>query len=219
MWVSLLSIPDKFVTPIISATAVIAGSLIGAVCSWITTSHSIKKSTEVENKIVEDNRKYDNLEKVGKVCENINIIRLDICTAIFQGIRNLKNFTMDNYTNRYPIPINKDYSRVVASLTSKFDLKEMSYIYQLYGIIETLNKHTNELRFNDKKGYNLIRMDCELLLKKLYGENYLQAIELDIDNIKYEDLYSNDIIKIGYRRVLEKLDNNSCIEKYNSNNN
>lgn len=208
-----MRIQQEFITPIISATAVICGSLIGATCTWLTTKHSTGKSIEVENKIVEDNRKREEIEKLLKFCQNVNIIRLDICTAIFQSIRTLKELKDESFTNRYPIPVNKDYSRVVASLTGKFDLKELSYIYQVYGIIETLNKHINELRFDDKEGYSLIRMDCQLLLKKLYGENYNKTIELDINNISYEELYNNEFIKKGYRDVLKKLDVNSYSEK------
>lgn len=208
-------IPDKYVTPIISASAVILGSLIGATCSWITTKHSIKENTEVENKIVEDNRKYDQLDKARRACENINIIRLDICNAIFQGIRNLKEFSKGNYERPYPIPIHKEYSRVVSALSGKFDLKEMSYIYQLYGIIEILNKHINEIKYKNQEELSFIIRDCQLLLKKLYGENYDKVLELDIDKVTYEQLYDNEIIKTGYRKVLKKLESNSCVEKYN----
>ncbi|MBE6044830.1 MAG: hypothetical protein E7216_11450 [Clostridium thermopalmarium] len=208
-----MRINQEFITPIISATAVIIGSIIGATCTWITTNHSTIKTIEVENKIVEENRKNEELEKLLKFCENINIIRLDICNSLFQSIRTLKDFHEGNFENRYPISINRDYSRVVASLTGKFDLKELSYIYQVYGIIETLNKHISELGFNDKNGYELIKMDCELLLKKFYGENYKKIIELDIDKICYEELYNNEFMKKGYRHILKKLDMHSYSEK------
>ena len=208
----LFAIPDKFITPTISATAVIIGSLIGATCSWITMKHSIKENTNVENKIVEDNRKYDEIQKMSKICENINIIRLDICTAIFQSIRNLNNFSKENYLSINPIPINKDYSRIVASLTNRFDLTEMSYIYQLYGIIELLNKHMKDYKFNDNNSYKLIIIDCELLLNKTYGDNYKDILKIDIDKIKYEQLYTNEFIKIGYKKILEKLDDNASMD-------
>lgn len=208
-----MRIQQEFITPIISATAVIVGSLIGAMCTWITTNHSTIKSIEVENKIVEDGRKHEEMEKLLKLCENINIIRLDICTSLFQSIRTLKQLNSEDFINRYPIPINRDYSRVVASLTGKFGLKELSYIYQAYGIIETLNKHINELRFNDKEGYDLIRMDCELLLRKFYGVNCKKVVEMDIDKISYENLYNNNFMKEGYKKVLKKLDENSYCEK------
>lgn len=204
-----MRIQQEFITPIISATAVIMGSLIGATCTWITTNHSTVKTIEVENKIVEDSRKHKETEKNLKLCENINIIRLDICNSIFQSIRTLNHFDSRDFTNRYPIPINKDYSRVVSSLTGKFNLKELSYIYQLYGILETVNKHINELKFDDKEGYDLVRLDCELLLSKIYGTNYKDILQLDIDKISYKELYNNDFIKIGYKNVLSKLDANS----------
>lgn len=202
-------IPEKFLIPAISAAAILTGSTIGGIWTWITA----KKNIEVENKIVEDNRNYDNLEKINKICENINIIRLDICNAMFQSIRTLKYYDEENNKNKYPIPINKDYSRVVASITSQFDLKEMSYIYQLYGIMETLDKHMKNINYNDE-GYDLIKKDCELFLQKLYGQNFHKILQFDIERVTYEQLYNNELIKIGYRKVLQKLDENSCVEGY-----
>lgn len=207
--VFLASIRQEFITPIISATAVIAGSLIGAACSWFTTNYSMNKTIEVQNKVIEDNKRDQELEKSLKLCENVNIIRLDICNAIFQSIRILRHLYNKDYNKRYPIPINKDYSRVISSLTGKFNLKELSYIYQLYGILESLNKHINELKFNDIDGCNLVAIDCELLLHKLYGSYYKKVLELDIDNISYIELYNNEFIKEGYRSVLKKLDDNA----------
>ncbi|MCY6356531.1 hypothetical protein [Clostridium sp. ZS2-4] len=202
-------IPEKFLTTAISAAAILTGTIIGSIWSGLIA----KKNREVENKIVEDNKKCNNLEKINKMCENINIIRLDICNAIFQSIRTLKYYNEANNENKYPIPINKDYSRVVASITSRFDLKEMSYIYQLYAIIETLNKHMKNLNYNDD-GYNLIKKDCELFLKKLYGKNFHKILQVDIETVSYEQLYNNEFIKLGYREVLKKLEKNSCVEGY-----
>lgn len=202
-------IPEKFLTPAISAAAILTGSIIGGIWSWIIT----KKNIEVENKIAEDNKKYDNLQKINNICENINIIRLDICNAIFQSIRTLKYYDEEDNENKYPIPINKDYSRVVASITSLFDLKEMSYIYQLYGIMETMNKHMKNFDYSDE-GYHLIKKDCELFLQKLYGQNFHKILQFDIERATYEQLYNNELIKIGYREVLQKLDKNSCVKGY-----
>lgn len=202
-------IPEKFLTPAISAAAILTGTIIGSIWSGLIA----KKNREVENKIVDDNRKHDNLEKINKICENINIIRLDICNAIFQSVRTLKYYNEGNNENKYPIPINKDYSRVVASITSLFNLKEMSYIYQLYGIMETMNKHMKNLNYNDDE-YNLIKKDCELFLKKLYGQNFHKILQVDIETVTYEELYNNEFIKAGYKEVLGKLDKNSCVEGY-----
>nr|WP_272507459.1 hypothetical protein [Clostridium aestuarii] len=207
-------ISEQFIIPIISASAIILGSLIGALCSWLTTKYCTYKNIEVENKIVEDNRKYEKEDKINKFYENVNIIRLDICTAMFQSIRTLKCFDQKKIINKYPIPINKEYSKMVAALSSEFDLKEMSYIYQLYGIIEVLNEHIKDLSYGDKDGCNLIKKDCELFLKKLYGENYPRILNYDIDKLSYKELYNNEFIKIGYKNTLKKLDEIVCIDKY-----
>ncbi|MCY6959107.1 hypothetical protein [Clostridium brassicae] len=209
----LENISTRFPTPLISAASVIVGSLIGASCSWITTTYATRKNIETENKIVEDNRRYEYKDKINKICENVNIIRLDICNALFQSIRTLK-YSNEDYLNKYPICINPNYSKVVASLTNRFDLKEMSYIYQLYGIIESLNKHIKEYYYYDKNKYEFIRKDCELFLKKLYGENYNKILDIDIERATYEELYDNKFTKKGYRDVLKKLDENRCFEIY-----
>lgn len=205
-------IPENLVNPVVSATAIIAGSLIGGICSWITTSYATRKNIEVENKIVEENRKYDTQSKTGEICGNINIIQLDICNAIFQSIRTLK-YCENKEVVKYPIPINREYSKVIASLTCRFNLREMSYIYQLYGIIEVLNKHIKEYNSNAECA-KLIKKNCELFLKKLYGDNYLKVLDMDIEKITYRELFQNNLIKDGYKNVLDKLDKNSCIEKY-----
>ncbi|EGO87741.1 hypothetical protein CBCST_09836, partial [Clostridium botulinum C str. Stockholm] len=110
------------------------------------------------------------------------------------------------YIYRYPIPINKDYPKVLSCLNKKFDLKELSYIYELYGIIEILNKDLKEFDHSKFNKYDLIKNDCELLLQKIYGENYINIQEIDIDDITYKELYDNNMIKEGYRKVLEKLE-------------
>ncbi|WP_223366448.1 MULTISPECIES: hypothetical protein [Clostridium] len=206
MWRIMSIIPQEFITPIISATSVIVGSLIGGICSWITAKHSMKKSIEIQSKTVKDNRRYEQIERMNNICQNVNIIRLDICTAVFQSIRNIKEIKEKKYIYRYPIPINKDYPKVLSCLNKKFDLKELSYIYELYGIIEILNKDLKEFDHSKFNKYDLIKNDCELLLQKIYGENYINIQEIDIDDITYKELYDNNMIKEGYRKVLEKLE-------------
>ncbi|WP_085829108.1 hypothetical protein [Clostridium massiliodielmoense] len=213
MWMFMLSLPQEFVTPIISATSVIIGSLIGGICTWITARHSIKKSTEVENKIVEENIKYDEIKRLESFRQNVNIIRLDISNAVFQSIRNIKKIEQKNYINKYPIPLNKEYSKVISCLNKKFTLKELSYIYQLYAIIEILNNHIGEIdiTIKDNLKYNLIKEDCELILKKIYGEKYKEVFNWNIDNMTYEEIYNNNVIKEGYKKVLKKLDDISSL--------
>ncbi|KGN01147.1 hypothetical protein Z969_08650 [Clostridium novyi A str. 4570] len=208
MWISLINLPQEFVTPIISATSVIIGSLIGGICTWITAKHSIKKSTEVENKIIEENRKYDEIKEEENFKQNVNIIRLDISNAIFQSIRNIKKIEDKNYINKYPIPLNREYAKVIACLNKKFTLKELSYIYQLYAIIEIFNNHIGEIDITVREDlkYNLIKKDCELILRKIYGDRYSEVLKWNIDDMTYVDVYNNDIIKEGYKNILKKLD-------------
>lgn len=192
---------------LISFIAIIVGAIVGGLFSWITTKKSTDKTIEVQNKIVEDNRKYAENIRERRSREYANIIRLDICTALFNSIRILKNINNKAYVDVYPIPMDREYSINVAYLKNQFQLKELSYIYQLYGIIEKLNKDTNNFRYYDEEDYKNVKIDCELFLKKMYGENIEKILEIDINKINYDELYNNKLIKDGYREVLYRLDN------------
>lgn len=189
---------------LISSVSIMIGAVIGGVFSWIVNKKSTDKTIEVQNKIVEDNRRYAENVRLKKSREYANIIRLDICNAMFSCIRILRSSKDESYM--YPIPMDKEYSGGVAYLKNDFGLKDMSYIYQLYGIIEKLNKDTNNLNYYDEKSYEIINNDCKMFIEKLYGENVKKILEVDIDKISYEELYNNDLIKEGYRETLKKLD-------------
>ena len=79
------------ITSIISATSIILGSLVGALCSFLINKNINEKRIKEDYKIIEVNRKYDKICKEKELCNNANIIRLDIITAIFQSIRSLQN--------------------------------------------------------------------------------------------------------------------------------
>ncbi|MEK6264841.1 MAG: hypothetical protein N2B06_08765, partial [Clostridium sp.] len=144
--------------------------------------------------------------KALRLSEYAAIIQLDICTTLFQSIRMLKEFDVNNKGNIYPIPMNSNYAEAIVALQKLLNLKEMSYIYQLYGIIEKLNNGTKGYHY-DEKNFTLIKNDYEMFIKKIFGNNYLDALEFDLDSVTYENLYHNDIIKQGYKNVLIKLDN------------
>ena len=100
--------------------------------------------------------------------------------------------------------MNYNYSEAIVGLIKTFNLKEMSYIYQLFGIIEKLKNDTNEYHYNERS-FTLIKEDCEMFIKKLYGNNFLKALDFNMDKVTYENLYENEIIKLGYKDVLIKL--------------
>lgn len=192
--------------PLISSISIIIGAIVGGVFSWIITKKSTDKTIEVQNKIFEDNRKYKEDIRERRSREYANIIRLDICTALFNSIRILKSINGKFDIDVYPIPMDRDYSIDVAYLKNKFQLRELSYIYQLYGIIEKLNKDTNKFRYFNEEDYNNVKMDCKMFLKKLYGDNFESILQFDIEKVSYEELYNNELIKAGYKEVLSKLD-------------
>jgi len=202
----LAFIPDKFINPIISSTSIIIGAILGGIFSYIINKKSTSKAIETQSKIEKARREYQESNKAMKLSENATIIRLDICTTLFQSLRMLKEFNAKNKITIYPIPMNYNYAKAIAALEKKMDLKELSYIYQLYVIIEKLHNDTKEYYY-DEKHYTLIKEDYEMFIKKLYGNNFSKALNFDIDKITYKNLYDNEIIKLGYKKILIKLDN------------
>ncbi|MBU3181355.1 hypothetical protein [Clostridium psychrophilum] len=202
---SLSFIPTNLLNPIISSTSIIIGAILGGIFSWFINKNSTSKAIETQSKIEKSNREYQELTKALRLSEYATIIRLDICTTLFQSLRMVKKFNDKNNIGIYPIPMNSNYAEAIVALSKIFSLKEMSYIYQLYGIIEKLNNDTKGYHY-DEKHYNLIKEDYEMFVKKLYGSNYLKALDFDIETVTYEDLYNNEIIKLGYKDVLIKLD-------------
>ena len=203
---SLLFIPDNLLNPIISSISIIIGTILGGIFSWFINKNSTAISIKTQSKIEKANREYAEQNKALKLNEYATIIQLDICTTLFQSLRMLKEFDDQNKICIYPIPMNFNYAQAIVALAKDFKLKDISYIYQLYGIIEKLYNDTKGYHY-DEKHYTLIKEDYEMFLKKIYGNNFLRVLEFDIDIVTYEDLYNNEIIKLGYKNVLIKLDN------------
>lgn len=201
---SLLFIPANLINPIISSVSIIIGAILGGVFSWFINKNSTSIAIERESKLEKANREHQKQTKSLRLSAYAAIIQLDICTTLFQSLRMLNEIDDKNKISIYPIPMNFKYAEAIVALDKIFSLKEMSYLYQLYGIIEKLN--------NDIKGYHcdeihytLIKGDFEMFIKKLYGNNFSKALAFDIDKATYENLYDNEIIKPGYKNVLIKL--------------
>lgn len=199
------SIPDNLITPMITSFAIITGTILGGIFSWLINKNSTFKAIETQSKIERDKKEYEEQKKAFKLCEYATIIRLDICTALFQSLRMLIEFDGNNKIIIYPIPMNTNYAEAIVALQEILNLKEMSYIYQLYGIIEKLNNDTKGYKY-DEDHLSLIKNDHEMYIKKIFGNNFSKALNFDVDNVTYENLYYNDIIKEGYKNVLIKLD-------------
>lgn len=198
-------IPDKLINPIISSVSIIIGAVLGGIFSWIINKNSTCKSIETQSKIEKAKREYREQNKALKLSEYATIIQLDICTTLFQSLRMLNEYDNKNKFSIYPVPMNHNYSTAIVALEKSFNLKEMSYIYQLYGIIEKLNNDTNGYHY-DNRHYTLIKEDYQMFIKKLYGNNFSKALDFDMDKVTYKNLYDNEIIKLGYKNVLLKLD-------------
>lgn len=196
--------PLAVITSIIGAVAIIAGSLVGAFCSWIINKNMHQKKLKSEHEIIEENRRYEERYRLKEICNNANVIRLDIATALFQSIRTIQDINEDKkYV--YVLPINKNYSQAIASLNDKYNLQELSYIYQVYGIIEKVNRCIYNWNIGDKNDKELDE-NFNSILFKLYGHNVKKVLQMDINNISYEELYDNDYIDAEYKIILKKLD-------------
>ena len=111
----------------------------------------------------------------------------------------------EKYSFYSSIPIYKDYHKIVASLCSEYSLKELSYIYQLYGVLEECYKIV-EFYWNGKSENIIIRNSYRNVLEKIYGENYPKILSQNIDNVSYKELYNDPLMKEGYRKILNSLD-------------
>lgn len=206
--------PIPLITSIISAISILAGSAMGAWFSWLINNKMHKRKMREEYSIIEDNRKYEEQFKFKEICANANLVRLDVCTSIYQSIRTLLERESSSYI--YPIPINKNYSCAISTLSDNYSLKELSYLYQLYGIIERVNNDILNCNFKSKEEIENVLIGFEIILNKIYGENLKKFFKINIDNISYKDLYDNEYIKLGYKEILEKLDNLCYRENINN---
>lgn len=197
--------PIPIITSIISAISIIVGSLVGAFFSYIINKTMYNKQISHEKLITDENRRFEESFKLKELCDNANVIRLDISTAIYQSIRTMK---FKEYDDKYlfMLPINKNYSNAIATLSHKFSLKELNYIYMIYGIIEKVNKDICNISLGDMDNYKNIEIELSSMLYHIYGENYEEILKVDIERIPYVDLYDNDLIKSQYRDILKKLD-------------
>ena len=188
------------VTALISTGGLVLGSVIGAICSWF-----ISKISLIEQKrIQKENLDYQQQCKCQEKYINANIIRLDFCNAIYQSIRYLQKD--ENYSLYTSVPTFKGYQKIVASLCEDYTLKDLSYIYQLYAVLEECSKIVDIYWNNGSTEIILVRNAYKNILKKIYGDNYLKILSKDIDNISYQELYSDPLMKKGYREVLRVLD-------------
>ena len=197
--------PIPIITSIISALSIIVGSLLGALFSYLISRNMHKKELEDEQLLTIENRKYEERFKAKEVCDNANIIRLDISTALYQSIRSLQN-SDEEKKYLYLLPINKNYSLAIASLSHKYTLKELSNLYQLYGIIEKVNRDIYNWNIGDNRSYENVQVGLKSILYKLYGDNYKRLINIDINIVPYEELYLTEFMEDEYKSILEKLD-------------
>ncbi len=200
----LKDIPIPLINTFISAGAIIIGTLLGAYCSWIITKKSTKLNLIQQKKLLYENINYDKEYQKKRLCEYANIIRLDICTALYESMRIAKLTEAGKEIKPVLLPINEKYSSVIAALSSKYQLEELSYIYQLYALIETIN-HT----IGDRSTIDYSKRVQEAyrdFLYKLYNENIDNIFKVKIEDISYKALYDNPNTDEKYRKILLKLD-------------
>lgn len=181
---------------IISSISILIGTLVGALLSWITSKKTTLRTIEEQYKIIEEDRKYNEKCKYEEIKREATIVRLDICTAVFQSIRGMQMENGKSELISYPIPFNNRYSRSISMLSFYYDLKDISYIYQLYGIIQ---------RLSGAKEHKEYIFYCKDLIKKIYGENYKNLYNINIDEVSYDEVFNNTYIKKDYKEIIDKL--------------
>lgn len=203
-------------TALISAGGLVLGSIIGGVCSWFVTRRSSERTISQQIQMQQENFKYQERHKEKECCMNANLVRLDIANSLYQGIRVLQS--KEDLSYLYAIPINKDYHKAIASLSDKYTLQQLSYLYQLYGIIDKVNSDISLWHYGDKNKDKDIKQGLLDIVKKVYGENYNEVLKKDINSISYAELYKDKLMKEGYREVLEQLDFICLLENLNKEN-
>ncbi len=210
------NIPIPLINTFISAGAIIIGTLLGAYCTWIITLKNTRIHLSEQKKILYENISYDKEYQRKKLCEYANIIRLDICTAIYQSLRAVKRHDEGVEAHLIIIPINERYSTVIAPLSSRYKLEELSYIYQLYAAIESINKVILYGLGNDGDIKHRLIKSYLLFLERLYGDEVEKVAALNLESISYYELYNLKEIDEKYRSILLKLDR-LCGEKLKKN--
>ena len=201
----------QIVTSIISAVSVLSGSLIGAFCSWLINKKIYSKQFIDEENFQKENLFYKERCRAERICNNANIIRLDIATAIYQSIRILRDEDISkNYL--YLLPVCRYYSNAVASLSNRYTLQETSNVYQLYGIIEKVNRDIYIWSIGDDMSLDKIKAGFVSILMHIYDSNYKEILKADPNEISYEDLYKNEFIKIELKEFSSKLDKLCILE-------
>lgn len=200
----LKDIPIPLINTFISAGAIIIGTLLGSYCSWIITKKSTKLNLIQQKKLLYENINYDKEYQKKRLCEYANIIRLDICTALYESMRIIKLDEAGQKSQPVLLPLNEKYSTVIAALSSKYQLEELSYIYQLYSLIETINHTIGDRSSEDY--HKRVREAYRNFLFKLYNENIDNIFKVKIDDISYKALYDNSNTDEKYRKILLKLD-------------
>lgn len=195
------------ITALISAGGLVLGSIIGAVCSFFVNKLSIHEQMKLQH----ENLMYQENCKAKEKYINANIIRLDFCNAIYQSIRYIQS---DNIDFIIPsIPIYKEYHKIIASLSDEYSLKELSYIYQFYNVLEVSSKIIENYKYDNLNEKIKIKGAFKNILIKVYGENYIKVLSKNIDFINFQGLYCDNNMKIGYRNIFKALDN-ICIRCY-----
>ncbi|MGL5150105.1 MAG: hypothetical protein ACRC7N_05935 [Clostridium sp.] len=206
------TLPMPIITSIISAISIVVGSLVGAFFSWLINKKMHTESYKEKINIRKEDRELDEMKSRKEKSLNGNLIRLDISTAIFQSIRGINNNEIDKIYF-YILPLNKHYANALSSLSDEYSLKELSHLYQLYGIIEKVNRDIIKFNNDSEVDYELIKRGFSTILYKIYGDGMKEILKEEINDISYEELINSAYINEEYGIILKKL-NSICNTNY-----
>ncbi|NMI03202.1 hypothetical protein HF638_04405 [Paenibacillus sp. SZ31] len=194
---------DLNISNIIIASLGLVGAMIGGFLSYkaskSATQDSIKAQSEIYNKTreLENRRIFENKRTSAK------IIYIDFLNAIDEGLNIVKE-QKRQHVGRAPnlLPMNTAYSSIIVSLSEELNPEELSVINRLYGIMEKVRHDILNLDYI-LGTYDHIEFDYRILLVEVFGNNYKEMIETNLEYIT-RDLIVEKIDR-EYKKVFEKL--------------
>lgn len=181
------------------------GAIIGGYFSYLGSKSAAKESIRAQNEIFIRNNSLIKQEKEEAIKKYSRVIYLDFLNALDEGFRVLKGRERTN-VGKAPdlLPISKDFSHAVLSISDKLTSKEIILVNRLYGYIEKIRNDIFELNYQISH-YDEIKFDYSIMEIEVFGDNYTEIITLPLENITID--YFLDKMKKEYLNLFKTLRN------------
>ncbi len=191
---------------IVAAFIGVFGSIIGGVLVSILTNRTTKKVTErnlnEQRLVIEDSKRIQETKEKELIKIKAIITYNDIINACFEGFIYLKKGKNISISAPNLITINKNYSDDVAVISKLLSIKEISLVFNLYGMIEKIRNDI--LRSNYLTStFSDVEKDYEMLVQTVFKDKYDDISKLDADYITNNFLLES--MNSEYKRIFAKL--------------